>query len=165
MASQLIINGQELSASLTQKNNSRFSLFEDQFQKLQATSSTGKVIDLKSLKEPIIILNFWASWCLPCLAEFPSLNRLSETYPKKIKVIGINNDTEDVEKSVKKIQEKYSLNFESIIDTAGEFADKFKVMSLPATIVFHKGKVIKFITTEYDFMSSEFLSVVEKRAK
>jgi len=163
MVSQLLINGQELSASQTEKNKSRYSLFEDQFVKLNDTTASGKTIELRKIKEPIVILNFWASWCKPCLAEFPTLNNLIKKFPKKIMVLGINNDTESAKKQVTKIQQKHSLLFESVLDAEGSYADKFKIMSVPSSIVYHKGKVIKFIKKEFNFMSEEFVSLLEDK--
>ena len=163
MISQLVINGQELAASQTEKDKSQFSLFENQFTKLKTVSSKGTDINLEEVKEPIVILNFWASWCRPCIAEFKTLNSLIRKFPKMVKVVGINNDTEDAKKLINKIETKHELLFDSIVDMKGDYADRFKVMSVPASIVFYKGKVIKFIKKEYDFVSEEFLELVKSK--
>lgn len=162
LMAQLIINGQQLSASLTENEKSKHGLFEDQYSKLVAKTANGHDVDLKILKQPIVILNFWASWCLPCLAEFEGLNKLIVKYPLKVYVLGINNDTEAAINKIKEFQKKYLLNFESISDVQGKYAENFKILSLPSTIVFHKGKVIKFINGQFDFMSKEFLDFIEK---
>lgn len=165
LVSQININGQDLSASLTEKDKSKFSLFENQFSTLQDTVDTGEKIDLKAIKEPIVIVNFWASWCKPCIAEFKTLNALLDKYPDKVFVLGINNDTDSPKKAVAKIKDEYSLKFNSIIDTEGNYADKFKILSVPSSIVYHKGKVVKYIKKEYDFMSEEFTSLIEEKTK
>ena len=50
---------------------------------------------LKSEKK-IILLDFWASWCVPCISELPSLKRMVKQYSNKIKVISISIDTDSV---------------------------------------------------------------------
>ena len=122
MVSQLVINGQELSASLVEKNKARFALFDDQFQNLKDKAFSGNIIELKTRKEPIVIVNFWASWCKPCIAEFKSLNALLNKFPGKIFVLGINNDTEEPMKAVAKINDKYQLQLDSLVDAKGSYA-------------------------------------------
>src|SRR5215510_628056 len=50
----------------------------------------GKAISSDQFKGNIIVLDFWATWCGPCIAEIPSLNRLQEKYASKgVKVVGV----------------------------------------------------------------------------
>lgn len=163
MVSQLLINGQELSASQTEESKSLYVLFENQFSTLSDELDTGEKIELKSVKEPIVIINFWASWCKPCVAEFKTLNALIEKFPGKVKVLGINNDADNPKKVAAKVKAEYELKFDSILDAEGRYADKFKIISIPASIIYHKGKVIKFVKKEFDFMSEEFISLIENK--
>lgn len=165
MVSQMLINGQELSASRVDKNQEKYAVYENQFRKLKANSSRGTKIDLETAKEPIVIINFWASWCRPCISEFKSLNMLVEKYKNKIRVIGINSDTENSKKIVEKIEKKYSLKFESLLDEDGELASLFNVTAIPSSIVYHKGKVLGFYNRETDFMADSFLSLLNDKVE
>jgi len=50
----------------------------------------GKAIESDKLKGSVLVLDFWATWCGPCIAEIPALNRLQEKYAAKgLKVIGV----------------------------------------------------------------------------
>src|SRR3970040_622051 len=54
---------------------------------------TGKVVALSEFRGQIVVLNFWATWCPPCIEEMPSLNRFAEKYQGKgIQVIGLSVD-------------------------------------------------------------------------
>ncbi|MFT6633071.1 MAG: thiol-disulfide isomerase/thioredoxin [Bacteriovoracaceae bacterium] len=163
MVSQMLINGQELSASRLENNKEKFTVYESQFTKFKTNTSNGNEIDLKKIKKPIVILNFWASWCRPCLTEFKSLNQLVEKFGEKVHVLGVNSDTEDAKKEVVKIEAKHKLLFESVLDERGKLASLFNVTAIPSSIVFHKGKVIGFFNREHDFMSEKFLEMIKSK--
>ena len=139
--------------------------FENMFQSTKMNLSDGKEVSLKDLKEPVVILNFWASWCMPCLSEFPSINNLIDKYPDMIRVIGINNDEEKQELMIKKIEKKYELKFSSLADVNGVLTSKFKVSKIPYSIVFVHKKVVQVSQGEYDFESNELKVLIENALK
>jgi thiol-disulfide isomerase/thioredoxin len=161
----MIINGQDLSASKLDSEKERFLVYENQYQAFKYQTTKGTKINLSLEKTPIVIINFWASWCRPCISEFKGMNALVSKYPNKIKIIGINNDVDDALKAIKKIETKYKLKFESIENESGSLAELFNVTSVPATIVYHNGKVIEFSNTEYDFMNEKFIKLIESKLK
>ncbi len=163
MISQMLINGQELHASKVKKDNLMYKSFEGKFKSLSGKSSKGNDIVLNSIKKPIVIINFWASWCRPCLTEFKSLNKLVDKYQDKIFVLGINNDADNAKAEVAKIEKKYNLKFESIIDSAGSYSSMFNITSIPSSIIFHNGKVLDVIRTKNDFMSEAFVTMLKDK--
>lgn len=165
MVLQMVVHGQKLTANKIENSVERFSVFENEFSKLKLKTTKGTNFVGSSVKSPIVILNFWASWCAPCIKEFGSLNKLIEKYPKKIKVIGINNDDESPKKNIKKMEKKYSLLFESIEDANGSVASAFNIKKIPAALVYYKGKVIHFSNEEFDFMDKKFLAKIESKLK
>ena len=160
--SQFFINGEYSSASKLGKNAEKFVAFESMFQKMSFTTTKGTKIKLSDHKDKVVILNFWASWCRPCLSEFSTLKKLVEKYPKdKLLVIGINNDEEEPTKAVKKVEKKLSLNFESVVDTSSITTSKFFISAIPASIAFYNGKVIHYVNKEFDFMQSSFIEKID----
>jgi thiol-disulfide isomerase/thioredoxin len=53
----------------------------------------GKPVRLSDFRGRIVIVNMWATWCPPCRAEMPSLERLAARYPKDLVVLAVSNDT------------------------------------------------------------------------
>ncbi len=123
-------------------------------------------IKMNEVDSPVIILNFWASWCTPCIAEFKSLNTLINKIGKKnIFVLGINNDDEDAAKKILKIEKKYKLKFESVMDETVSFADKFMVSKVPTSIIYINKKFYKMIPEKFDFSDEEFIKELKSKAK
>jgi thiol-disulfide isomerase/thioredoxin len=58
-----------------------------------------KIINLKDFENKLIILNFWATWCVPCLEEMPSLDLLQSKNIKNLKIFPINIGQEELLKS------------------------------------------------------------------
>ncbi|MEW6686883.1 MAG: TlpA disulfide reductase family protein [Candidatus Edwardsbacteria bacterium] len=71
-------------------------------------SLDGKEVDLRDFEEKVILLSFWATWCKPCLAEMPKIERIHSRYRNsELVVLGINVDENDKKKAVNHIV-KYS---------------------------------------------------------
>jgi thiol-disulfide isomerase/thioredoxin len=166
MIAQMVINGKDLAASKTQKAKEKFAAYETEFQKLTLKTFNGKTYKLAEHKDKVVILNFWASWCQPCLSEFSTLKKLVKKFPEdKLLVIGINNDEEDPTKAVKKVVKDLNLNFENVIDQNNSITSKFFISAIPASIAFHNGKVIHYVNKEFDFMKDSFVDKVEDAVK
>jgi len=87
-----------------------------------------------------IILNFWATWCEPCLAEMPDLQRLYDEYANRgLVVLGINLG--ESEADVDEWREKLNLTFPMIIDN-GQIAGLYRLRTQPTTYIISPQGVI-----------------------
>src|SRR5258708_2547904 len=75
-------------------------------------SLEGKTINKDSLKGQAVVLNFWASWCTPCMAEIPELQELAAT--SKVKVVGIALDEAGLN-TVKPFVESHKINYTVLV--------------------------------------------------
>ena len=163
---QMAITGRESNATKIKEEKTKYAAFESVFQKLNLKTTKGTEINLAELKRPIVLLNFWASWCLPCIAEFKSLNKFMEMFPKdQVLVLGINNDDEAPAKSILKTEKEYNLKFESCIDKENVITGQFFISKIPASIVFYNGKVVHFSNEEFNFMDDNFILKIKKLIK
>ncbi len=165
MVAQMAIHGADSAASKLTEGNEKAQVFENAFSNLKVKSFQGNTFDFSSEIKPIVILNFWASWCRPCLSEFKSLRKLISKYGDSVKVLGINSDTESPSIAVKKTYDEHDLNFDSILDPDNLLAEKFLVDEIPTTFVFYKGKLILHKNSEMDFMNEEFQATIKKLIK
>jgi thiol-disulfide isomerase/thioredoxin len=92
----------------------------------------GKTVHLKDYRGKAVLLNFWATWCVPCKEEMPWLVAFQKQYgPKGLVILGIAMDASAA--PVRKFADKMELNYPVLIG-AQEIADKYYVKGLPASI-------------------------------
>lgn len=165
LSTQILWDTFNLNAENVAEDKQKHSVYETNFQTLKLTTTKSSTIDLRNEISPLIVLNFWASWCYPCLKEFPSLVKFQARYPEQVKVIGINGDEENPLENIKKTESKYKLNFESVADPSSAISEKFLINTYPVSIIFHKGRVIYVNKKIHDFMDPEFLSLIDRTLK
>ena len=69
-------------------------------EKINFININNEIVNLKMFENSLIIINFWATWCAPCIEEMPSLSRLqSNTAFKNLQIVPINVGRDNVEKS------------------------------------------------------------------
>lgn len=165
LSTQILWDTFNSNAELVDADKQKYSVYETNFQTLNLTTTKNTTIELKKETTSIVILNFWASWCVPCLKEFPSLVEFQDKYKGKVKVIGINGDTENSLELIRKTEAKHKLNFESVADPQEKISEKFMIRTYPVSIVYHKGKVIFVNQKLHNFMDPEFLSLIDDSLK
>jgi len=91
-------------------------------------------LTLSSLRGDIVVLNFWATWCGPCRAEIPELERFHETHPE-VHLIGVSVDERLPRKAVAGIARRWGISYPILHDPAGVASNPYKVDTLPTTFV------------------------------
>lgn len=162
---QILWDSFNSNAELVEPDKQKYTVYENIFQGLNLTTTKKKTIELRNEKSPIIVLNFWASWCVPCLKEFPSLVQFQKKYEGKVKVLGINGDAQDPAENIRKIESQYKLNFESVEDPYERVAEQFLIKTYPVSIIFHKGKVLFVSQKLHNFMDKQFLKLIDNALK
>lgn len=109
------------------------------------TTLDGKpALELQELKGKVVYMDFWASWCPPCVKSFAFLNQLEqEMKGQDVHVIGVNLD-----EKVKDAQEfltKHPANFSIVADPSKECAKVFEVMAMPTSFIIDKKGNIRHV--------------------
>ena len=106
------------------------------------TTLDGKPVhDLQELKGKVVYVDFWASWCPPCVKSFPFLNELDhELKDKGLQIIGINLDEKLAD--AQEFIAKHPVDFSIVADTSKQCAKSFEVMAMPTSyLIDRKGNV------------------------
>jgi len=118
-----------------------------------------KNIDLADYEGKLLILNFWATWCAPCVEEMPSLDLLqSNNRLNNLKIFPINIGQEDLSKSIDFFKKLKIKNLNIYFDSTINLAKKFSLRGVPTTILFNKeGKEFARIIGSIDFKDEKFI--------
>lgn len=76
----------------------------------------GRTVRLSDHRGKVVLLNFWATWCVPCAAELPHLQRLYETYDQDLVVLAISMDGPESVANVAPQARRYGLTFPVLLD-------------------------------------------------
>lgn len=132
---------------------------------LKFKDQKGNIVTLADLKGKVVFLNFWATWCPPCLAEMPSINKLYERHQNNEDVVFILLDAEsNFEKANNYMKaKKYSMPVYQMVSNVPE---QIFAGSLPTTVVFDKqGRVSFKHEGAANYNSKKFVEFIEKLRK
>jgi thiol:disulfide interchange protein DsbD len=105
----------------------------------------GGSLKLESLRGRVVLVDFWATWCVPCLSEIPMFNQLKKDYqPRGVEVLAISLDEEGAAK-VKPFLKAHPMDYTQVVGDRST-ASSFKVddSSLPVTLLIDKQGRIRF---------------------
>jgi thiol-disulfide isomerase/thioredoxin len=98
--------------------------------------ATGKERTLADWRGKVVLLNLWATWCLPCRKEMPSLDRLQkELGSDRFEVVAVSVDRKGLEASKKFLDETQVQGLGLYVDATTRMSSAFKVVGLPATLL------------------------------
>ena len=107
---------------------------------LKLVSLGGDEVSLASLRGRAVLLNIWATWCVPCIQEIPELAALHERHGKDgLVVVGVNVDSADMSSNVRAFVAERKIPFAVWLDPEMRVPRAFRVDGLPATLVIDRG--------------------------
>jgi thiol-disulfide isomerase/thioredoxin len=120
----------------------------------------GRVHTLSEYKGKIVFLNFWASWCGPCRAEMPSLQKLYESWDKtRFIMLAVNvGENED---RVEKFARENGYTFPILLDLESKVAAKYLVRGIPITFLINeKGMIIAKLPGSREWTLEEIQAIL-----
>jgi thiol-disulfide isomerase/thioredoxin len=119
-------------------------------------------VDLTGKKGNIMILNFWATWCVPCKKEMPSLEKLSIEYPE-IMIYPINLEKPNQDKTLKFFTDLEISKLNIYFDPNFSLVKLFNMRGVPTSILIDKnGQEFGRIIGEIDFFDKSFINLLKK---
>ncbi len=128
-----------------------FALVADDGQRITRTEFGGK----------LLVLNFWATWCLPCIEELPSLNEFQKQFaPSGVVVLGVSVDRN--ERAYKQFLKRAGVNFRTSRDPQADLSSRYGTFKYPETYVIDRnGKVLQKHIGPRDWMDPRLVAEIK----
>jgi peroxiredoxin len=111
---------------------------------------------LSEYRGKVVYLDFWASWCAPCLVSLPLLEELRREFSSQdFQVLAVNID-EDPDKA-RKFLDRVSVNYPSATDPAGRIPDIFQIQTMPTSFIIDRDGIVRHV--QAGFRKSELESL------
>jgi peroxiredoxin len=109
----------------------------------------GQQVSLASLKGKVVMVNFWATWCVPCRQEMPHLQALYERYNSLgFELLAVNVEKNNAE-GARKWLEETPVTFPVLFDPNNEVTKLYKVQTMPSTVLVARDGTMRFIHHGY----------------
>lgn len=127
----------------------------------------GTPADLRQVPGRAMLVNLWATWCGPCRAEIPDLEKLHNQYRgQNFEVVGISVDTSGTEQSVRDFVAEQTMTYPVLLDTEGKSIEVFRTSVIPTSILVDRaGKVVWFQRGTVNTEDAEFKSGLQAALK
>ena len=119
---------------------------------------------LADYRGDVVMINVWATWCLPCRVEMPSIEQLHKAYgPKGLKIVAVSIDDPGTDAGIRTFAKQYGLTFEILHDPTGKIVDQYDISGYPETFIVGKDGVIrKKQMSATDWNSPEARALVDR---
>ena len=129
---------------------------------LALTDLSGRAVDLHSLQGRVVLVNFWATWCEPCIAEMPSIARLrANRSGRPFEVLAVNYG--ESRAKIQSFLEKEKLDLTVLLDPDETAADAWGAKGLPMSfLVDANGKIRYWVFGERDWTGADSTNAVDR---
>lgn len=111
-----------------------------------AATLEGDTVTLASLRGRVVLLNLWATWCVPCREETPYLQSIYEEYGDRgLEIVGISLDAGDATDLVARFVEDYEVTYTILHDPQMRGMELYQVPGLPATFLIDREGTLRWI--------------------
>lgn len=131
----------------------------------ELTTLTGDVVKLSDYKGNKVILNFWASWCPPCKAEMPHMQKYYEENrdAENVEILAVNWKTTERTSlaNIEKFIDAYGLTFPIPVDQEDKVIDAYRIVTIPTTYMIHTDGTIGY-KVSYEMNEDMIKELVEQ---
>lgn len=112
----------------------------------------GGEIKLADLRGKVVVLDFWATWCAPCIRMLPAVNRLTERYKDKpVVILGVNLNVADQSGNVARfVTERKVDAMRHVLDPGGVIGRNYAAHAIPLTVMIDRDGIIRYVHTGFE---------------
>ena len=129
---------------------------------MQLHEYKGEAFDLAAYRGRVVVVNFWATWCAPCLKEMPALEKAWKKLQKEnVLLVGVNLG--DTERKIRRFLKHRPVSFPILMDIGSDMFEPWQIQRLPTTYVVGPDGLIHLgAIGDRDWASDEILSSILK---
>lgn len=128
-----------------------------------AATLAGDTVSLSGLRGDVVMLNIWATWCIPCRAEMPGLQALHEQFQDDgLRVVGVSIDAGSATSSVRMFLDDFGITFTILHDPSERVTRAFRSMGVPETFLIGRdGRLVTRWIGKFDPLADATLQAVQ----
>jgi cytochrome c biogenesis protein CcmG/thiol:disulfide interchange protein DsbE len=134
----------------------------DRAPKFAIVTEDGKTLSRDQFGGKLLVLNFWATWCPPCVAEMPSLNEFHrQLHPSGVVVLAVSVDKN--QRAMREFVERFGLEFAIGHDAEAQLPAAFGTFKYPETyIIDAQGRVLEKLIAEQDWADPRLIARIKR---
>lgn len=110
------------------------------------TTLAGDTVSLAGLRGEVVLLNLWATWCVPCRTETPYLQSIYEEYGGRgLRVVGVSQDVGDAEADIAAFVDQFGVTYTILHDPQMRGLDLYRVNGLPGTFLIDREGILSWM--------------------
>ena len=110
-----------------------------------ALSLNGDSVDLAELRGTAVLLNVWATWCIPCRREIPELQALHQEHSERgLRVVGVSVDGSGADRDVAEFAKSFSMTYTILRDPGESISNAFRIPGVPASFLIDREGVVRW---------------------
>lgn len=122
---------------------------------------------LADYKGNVVMINIWATWCVPCRVEMPSIEQLHQAYVAKgLKIVAVSVDNPGTEPQIRSFVKQFNLSFEVLHDPGGQegrISRDYQTAGYPETVIIGRDGIIrKMLFGAHDWNSPENRALIDR---
>ena len=126
----------------------------------------GGQVTLSELRGKVVLVNLWASWCPPCRAEMPAIERVYRSYKDLgLVVLGVNTTNQDSESAAASFVQEMGLSFPIPLDRSGAVSASYNLRGLPSSYFIDRQGIIRSVVVGGPMSEALIQSKVEQLLK
>ena len=128
---------------------------------LDLTDASGRRISLRGYRGRVTLVNFWATWCPPCVEEIPSLNGLAQRYSDETFAV-VSVDFRESEQVISDFARRVAIEFPVLLDRDGRTSLAWKVFSFPSSFLIDRDGYVRYsVNSAIDWNTREVWDLVD----
>jgi thiol-disulfide isomerase/thioredoxin len=107
----------------------------------------GGQMTLSEMRGQVVLINIWATWCVPCRIEMPALEQAYQDYRDQgLVVLGVNATYQDSEKDIAPFIQQFGMTFPILLDRTGRVDQSYEVRGLPTSFFVDRQGMIRYVS-------------------